>query len=320
MKAAIYTKYGPPDVIQIVDIEKPTPSDTEVLIKIYKTTVNRTDCGFRRANYFISRFVTGLFRPKQQVMGSEFVGEVVEAGRDVTEFVVCDKVFGFNDVHGAAHAEFMVEKSNGPITKLPKNYNYTKVFPATEGATYALNVIEAAGVTSGQKALVYGASGGIGSAAVQILKYRGVNVTAVCGTNAYEAVKRIGADHVVDYQKDDFTKTDERYDLVIDAVGKSSYKVCKPLLSSRGKYVSSELGKGGQNVLFALVFAITGSKKVIFPIPKINKEKIEYIKTMLDVGAYNPLIDKEYSLDQIKEASRYVESGQKVGNVIIRVG
>lgn len=319
MKAAIYTKYGPPDVIQIVDIEKPTPKDMEVLIKIYKTTVNRTDCGFRRANYFVSRFVTGLFRPKQQVMGSEFVGEVVALGSGVTEFVVGDVVFGFDDVHGAAHAEYMVMRSSGPIAKLPKNVNYKKVFPAAEGATYALNVIEAAGIKSGQKALVYGASGAIGSAAVQILKYRGVEVAAVCGTNAVKLVKNLSANIVVDYQKDDFTKTNERYDLIIDAVGKSSYKVCKPLLNSGGTYVSSELGSGGQNPLLALLFAITGSKKVIFPIPKINKEKIEYIQGMFESSAYKPLIDKEYSLDQIVEASRYVESGQKVGNVVIKV-
>lgn len=319
MKAAIYTKYGPPDVIQIVDIEKPTPKDTEVLIKVYRTTINRTDCGFRRANYFVSRFVTGLFRPKQQVMGSEFVGEVVGLGSEVKEFVVGDVVFGFDDVHGAAHAEYMVERSNGPIAKLPKNVNYKKMFPASEGATYALNVIEAAGIMSGQKALVYGASGAIGSAAVQILKYRGVEVTAVCGTNAVGLVKNLGADTIVDYQKSDFTKTDERYELIIDAVGKSSYKACKPLLSVGGKYTSSELGRGGQNPLLALLFAITGSKKVIFPIPKISKDKIEYIQNMFATGAFKPLIDKEYPLDQIVEASRYVESGQKVGNVVINV-
>ncbi len=319
MKAAIYSKYGPPDVIQIVDIEKPVPNDTEVLIKVYKTTVNRTDCGFRRANYFISRFVTGLFRPKQQVMGSEFVGEVVGLGSKVTEFAVGDVVFGFDDVHGAAHAEYMVERSNGPIAKLPKNVNYQKMFPATEGATYALNVIEASGIKSGQKALVYGASGAIGSAAVQILKYRGVEVTAVCGSDAVSSVKALGADTVVDYQKGDFTSTDEHYDLIIDAVGKSSYKICKPLLNSGGTYTSSELGRGGQNPLLALLFVITGSKKVIFPIPKINKEKIEYIRDMFASGAFKPLVDKEYSFDQIVEASRYVESGQKVGNVVIRL-
>ncbi len=319
MKAVIYTKYGQPDVLQLVDIEKPAPNDTEVLIKVYATTVNRTDCGFRKANYFISRFVTGLLRPKQQVMGSEFVGEVIETGSKVTEFVVGDKVFGFDDVRGAAHAEYMVERSNGPIAKLPSNINHLKMFPAAEGATYALNVIEASGIKGGQTALVYGASGAIGSAAVQILKYRGVKVVAVCGTNGLKAVKTLGADLVVDYQKSDFTQTDQQYDLIIDAVGKSSYKVCRPLLSRGGKYVSSELGRGGQNPLLAVWFAITGSKKVIFPIPKINKDKIEYIREMFESGAFTPLIDKEYPLDQIVEASRYVESGQKVGNVVIRM-
>ncbi len=319
MKAVVYTTYGPPDVLHIADVKKPTPKDNEVLIKVAATTVNRTDCGFRRANYFVSRFVTGLVRPKQQVMGSEFVGEVVAMGPHVTGFIVGDKVFGFDDVHGAAHAEYMVERSNGPIAKLPDGFNYTRLFPAAEGATYALSVIRAAGVKDGQNVLVYGASGGIGSASVQILKYIGANVTAVCGTNALGAVRALGADKVIDYQHEDFTNTTDRYDFILDAVGKSSYGVCKKILKRGGTYVSSELGRGGQNIWFALLFAMTRSKKVIFPIPIINKEKIHYIKKLLELGAYVPLIDREYSLDQIVEASRYVESGQKIGNVVIRI-
>ena len=278
MKAAQYLKYGLPEVLQIVDVEKPKPKAGEVLIKVHAATMNRTDTGFRTPNYFISRFFTGLFKPTQTVMGSEFAGEVVEIGDGVKDFVVGDKVFGFDDTKGASHAEYMTERSDGPITKIPAGWTYNKIVAAGEGATYALNDIEGAGVKKGQKVMVYGASGGIGSAAVQILKYLGAEVTAVCGTNSLKVVKTLGAHKVVDYQAEDFTDTTDKYDFVFDAVGKTSYGRCKSILNDTGKYCSTELGYGLQNPFLAIYFHLTGSKKVIFPIPKINKDKIEFIK------------------------------------------
>lgn len=319
MKAAVYTKYGSADVLRIAQVAKPLPKSNEVLIKVYASTVNRTDAGFRRANYFVSRLITGLITPKRKVWGSEFSGVIEAVGADVTDFNVGDKVFGFDDVHGAAHAEYMTERANGPIAKMPTKFSYLQLAPACEGATYALNDIEAAQIIIGQKVLVYGASGAIGSAAVQILKHLGAEVTAVCGTKNIKLVKSLGAKQVLSYETDDFTKTKERYDYIFDAVGKSSYGVCKKLLKPTGKYCSTELGKGGQNPLLALWFTITGSKKVIFPIPKINKQKIEYIRKLIELDAFKPVIDRTYPLDEIVKAAKYVETGKKTGNVVIKI-
>jgi NADPH:quinone reductase-like Zn-dependent oxidoreductase len=319
MKAAVYTKYGPPEVLHIKEVEEPTPHNNEVLIRIYATTVNRTDTGFRSARYFVSRFFTGLIKPKRPVAGSEFAGKIVEVGIDVKDFKVGDKVFGFEDVRSGAHAEYMTVAADGSMAKMPEGFSYQVMAPAGEGATYALSVITAVGIQKGQKVLVYGASGAIGSAAIQILKHLKAEVTAVCGTKNLKLIKLLGADKVIDYQKEDFTKVDETFDFVFDAVGKSSYGACKKLLTPAGKYYSTELGSYGQNPLLAVWFALTGSRKVIFPIPKINKEKMEYIKRLIESGAYKPVIDRTYSLNEIVEATRYVESGQKTGNVVIKV-
>jgi NADPH:quinone reductase-like Zn-dependent oxidoreductase len=319
MKAAVYTEYGPPEVLRIEEVEKPAPKPDEILIQVHAATVNRTDTGFRTAEYFISRMVTGLFKPRRTIGGSEFAGEVVEVGSEVKDFEVGDKVFGFEDVRSGAHAEYMIEAANGSVAKMPEGFSYQELAPAGEGATYALSTIRAAGVEKGQKVLVYGASGAIGSAAVQILKHLGAEVVAVCGTGNVETVKSLGPDRVIDYETEDFTQLEDRFDFILDAVGKSSYGVCKKLLKSDGKYCSSELGTGGQNPLLAVWFAITGSRKVIFPIPKINKEKMEYIKGLIEAGSYKPVIDRTYTLDEIIEAAKYVETGQKSGNVVIKI-
>ncbi len=319
MKAVTYTSYGPAEVLQITDIEKPKPQAGEVLINVYYSTVNRTDCGYRSAQYFVSRIVTGLLKPKYPVSGSEFAGEIVEVGESVTEYNVGDKVFGFDDVRGGAHAEFVAKPVDGPFALIPDGYDYAEVAAAGEGATYALSVINAVGITKGQNVMVYGASGAIGSAALQILKHLGAEVTAVCGTKNVDVVRSLNPDRVISYETEDFTKDTEIYDFVFDAVGKSSYGVCKKLLTPHGTYYSSELGKGAQNPLLALWFGLTGSRRVIFPIPKINKENIEYLKTLIEAGDYLPLIDRTYRMDEIVEATRYVESGQKVGNVLIKI-
>lgn len=319
MKAAIYTQYGPPEVLQIKDIEKPSPKNNEVLIKVHASTVNRTDCAFRSAEYFVSRLVTGLVRPKHTISGSEFAGEIVEIGNEVTAYMVGNKVFGFDDVRGGAHAEYMMKPSDGPFAVMPEGFGFEELAPAAEGATYALNVIRAAGISSGQRVMVYGASGAIGSAAVQILKYLGAEVTAVCGTENVERVRTLGPDRVIDYKTEDFTDADGMFSLIFDAVGKSSYGVCKRLLATDGTYCSTELGAGGQNPLLALWFGITGSRRVIFPIPKISKENTEYIRGMIEEGAYKPLIDRIYPFGEIVDAARYVETGQKSGNVVIKI-
>ena len=319
MKAVVYTQYGPPGVLHIKELAKPVPTADEVLVRIYATTINRTDCGYRSAQYFVSRLFTGLAKPKRIVAGSEFAGKVIEIGDNVKAFKVGDKVFGFEDIRSGAHAEYMAVAATGSITNIPKGFSYLEAAPAAEGATYAINVIRAAGVKKGQRVLVNGASGAIGSAAVQVLRHLGASVTAVCGTKNVELVKGLGADKVVNYEVEDFTRTDDTFDFTFDAVGKSSYGKCKKLLKPKGIYYSTELGTGWQNPLLAIWFAITGSRKVIFPIPKINKEKVEYIKSLMESGAYKPVIDRVYALDEIVEAARFVETGQKTGNVVITV-
>lgn len=319
MKAIIYKEYGPPEVAQIADIPKPKPRNNEILVKVFASTVNRTDAGFRSAVYFISRFWSGLFRPKYPVLGSEFSGVVEEVGADVLTFKIGDRVFGYNDETFGGHAEFLTIDENKSVAIIPDSLDFDEAAPITEGAHYALCNLKAAKIESGQHALVYGATGAIGSAAVQLLKYFGLSVTAVCNTKNVELVKSLGADVVIDYQNQDFTQTNQRFHFIFDAVGKSSYKQCKPLLTSKGIYVSTELGNGAENVFLALVTPLFGGKKVIFPIPTIEKKDILFLKKIVERGEFKPVIDRKYKIEQIVEAYRYVESGEKTGNVILQI-
>lgn len=319
MKAIVYTKYGPPEVAKLMEVSKPIPKDNEVLIKVYTSTVNRTDSGFRSAEYFISRFWSGLFRPKCQILGCEFAGIIEEIGKSVTTFKTGDKVFGYNDKTFGGHSEYLTIAENDAITLLPNNLNYDEAAPITEGAHYALNTIKASKIEKGQNVLVYGATGAIGSAAVQLLKHFGTKVTAVCNTKNVELVKSLGADEVIDYQTQDFTKTATKFHFIFDAVGKSSFGKCKPLLTEKGIYISTELGKNAENIFLALITPLWGGKKVLFPIPSINKETVIFFKELVENGEYKPVVDKKYKLEQIVEAYKYVESGQKTGNVLIKI-
>jgi NADPH:quinone reductase-like Zn-dependent oxidoreductase len=303
------------------------PKDHEVLVKVHVTTVNRTDCGFRSGKPFIVRFFSGLTKPKVAILGSEFAGVVEAVGRGVTSFEVGDRVFGFSDPGGpgredrpGAHAEFVPIPEQGPLATIPANLTYEEVAPSTEGSHYALSLIRAARIRSGQHVLVYGATGAIGSAAVQLLKSLRANVTAVCGTEKVELVRRLGADKVIDYTAEDFTKDEQTYEVVLDAVGKSSFGRCKRLLKPGGIYLSSDFGPLSQNPALALITPLFGGKKVMFPIPrKHDQELMRYLKEMLRSGAFKPVIDRRYPLDQIVDAYRYVETGRKIGNVLISV-
>jgi NADPH:quinone reductase-like Zn-dependent oxidoreductase len=319
MKAIVYTKYGPPDVLQLKEVEKPTPKDNEVLIKIHATTVNRTDSALRKAEPFFSRFFTGLIRPKKTILGTEFAGKIEAVGKDVTSFKVGDKVFGFSGNDFGAHAEYMIMPEEGSLTTMPANMTYEEAAPSTEGAHYALSFIRKANIQSGQRVLINGATGAIGSAAVQLVKYFGADVTAVCNTKNVALVKSLGADKVLDYTKEDFTKDDQMYDAVFDTVGKSSFSRCKPLLKPGGIYISSELGYMAQNPILALVTPIIGNKKVMFPIPKHSDENIVLFKKLIEAGKFKGVIDRCYPLEEIVEAYKYVETGQKTGNVVITV-
>ncbi len=317
MKAAVQTRYGPPEVVLISEVAKPTAGDDEVLVKVHATTVNRTDCACRAARPFFMRLFTGLIRPRATVLGNEFAGMVEAVGRGVTSFGVGDKVFGYNEGAFGAHAEYLSIPQDGSLATMPVGVTYQQAASSTEGSHYALSHIRAARIRSGQDVLVYGATGAIGSAAVQLLKSLGASVTAVCDTNHMGLVRGLGADRVIDYTSEDFTKDKQNYDVVLDSVGKSSFNRRKRLLKPDGIYVSSELGPLAQNPFLALMAPLHGGRKVLFPIPKHDQLMVRYLREMMESGKFKPVIDRTYPLDQIVEAYRYVETGQKTGNVVI---
>jgi NADPH:quinone reductase-like Zn-dependent oxidoreductase len=322
MKAAVHTSYGPADVVRIAEVDKPTPKDNEVLVKVHATTVNRTDCGFRAAKPFISRFFTGLFRPRATILGNEFAGQIEAVGAGVTSFKVGDRVFGFTGSRFGAHAQYLAMPEDGSLARMPASLTYEQAAPSTEGSIYALTQIRTARIQRGQAVLVNGATGAIGSAAVQLLKSLGANVTAVCGTEHVELVRGLGADRVIDYTAEDFTKDEQTYDVVQDAVGKSSFFRCRRLLKPGGIYLSSDAGPLNQNLVLVLItplFGVFGGKKVLFRVPRHDQEMVRYFKELIESGQFKPLIDRRYPLDQIVEAYRYVETGKKIGNVVISV-
>jgi NADPH:quinone reductase-like Zn-dependent oxidoreductase len=253
------------------------------------------------------------------VLGNEFAGEVEAVGRGVTFFQVGDRVFGYNGTRFGAHAEYLAMPEDGSLATMPANVTFEQAAASTEGSHYALSMIRKAKIRSGQDVLVNGATGAIGSAAVQLLKALGAKVTAVCDTEHVELVRGLGADRVIDYTAEDFTKDEQTYDVVLDAVGKSSFGRCKRLLKPGGTYLSSDLGPLSQNPILALITPLLRGKKVLFPIPRDDQEMVRYFKELLESGAFRPLIDRRYPLDQIVEAYTYVETGQKIGNVVISV-
>lgn len=317
MKAVVHTKYGSPDVLQLMEVERPVPKDNEVLIRVHATTVNRTDCGFLRAEPFFVRVVSGLLRPKATILGSELAGEVEAAGKDVTSFKQGAQVFGLTGLHFGAHAEYVCLPEEAPIETKPANMGYEEAAAVCDGAMLAIAFIRRTNPQEGQRVLVNGASGSIGSAAVQLAKYHGAEVTAVCNTRNLELVRSLGADAVIDYTREDFTRHGQTYDAVFDAVGKSSFRRCRNLLKKGGIYLSSDLGFLAQNPLLALWTPGIGGKRIKFPIPKESKKDVCFFRDLVEAGKYKAVIDRRYPLDRIVEAYRYVETGQKTGNVVV---
>ena len=313
MKAAFRSKYGSPNVLSIQEIDKPTPSDDEVLIRVYAASVNRSDYHVLTGKPFPMRLFTGLFKPKLAVTGSDFAGQVKATGSSVTSFKVGDKVMGFGGGLGTGtHAQYVTFSATKRIVLIPSNITYEQAAGCLEGAYYAAIGINQLKPTSGQKALVYGATGAIGSAYVQFFKYFGVYVTAVCGGENSELVRSWGVDKIIDYKKEDFTNDTEQYDFVIDAVGKSSFAKCKRLLKKNGVYAPSS---GFENIFWALITPVLGGKKILFP--KDAKGNMGFIKELVEKGYFKPVIDRIYPLEKIAEAFTYVATGQKIGNVVI---
>jgi NADPH:quinone reductase-like Zn-dependent oxidoreductase len=319
MRAVVYDRYGPPEVLRLEEVERPVPKDDEVLVRIRATGVTRSDAHLRAGEPFISRFQSGLRRPKRRILGHELAGEVEAIGAAVTEFEVGDRVFGalpYLALNTGAHVEFMCVPERFALTHMPVGMSFEEAGGVGDGALLTLNVLRPAGRLEGKRILVYGASGSIGTAGVQLGKHFGAHVTAVCNTKNVELVCSLGADEVIDYLHEDFTKNGETYDLIVDAVGKHSFRRCKRSLKPGGLYLPTD---GLWNVVLWLLHKRIGDKKVMFELPRMRKQDILLLKSLIEAGEYRAVIDRAYPLEDVIEAHRYVDTQQKVGNVVLTV-
>ena len=316
MKAVIYTKFGPPEVLQLREVEKPTPKANEVLIRIYATSVVKEDPDMRASPGF-----NGILKPRNPILGQELAGEIEAIGRAVTRFKPGDKVFGIDSF--GAYAEYKCMPENGALAIKPANMSYEEAASIPNGALTALPFLRDKGnIQSGQTVLIYGASGSVGSAAVQLAKYYGAQVTGVCSTSNLEMVKSLGADHAIDYTNEDFTENGKTYDIIFDTVGKLSFSECKGSLTDSGIYLATVPTPA--MMLQALWTAKSASKKVRFAATGLRpaSEKIKdlvFLTELIEAGKIKPVIDRCYPMEQIAEAHRYVEQGHKKGNVVITV-
>jgi NADPH:quinone reductase-like Zn-dependent oxidoreductase len=317
MKAAVVTRYGPPEIVHIADVPQPAPLAGELLVRVHATTVNRTDCGFRAAHPWFIRGFNGITKPRRRILGNEFAGVVEAVGRDVSGFAVGDRVFGYDDARFGGHAEYLTVEAGAAVGPMPDGVGFGAMAPATEGSHYALTIIGAAGVGDHSDVLVYGATGAIGTAAVQLLRGIGAHVTAVCSSEHVDLVARLGADRVIYRTTTDFTADTQRYDLVFDAVGKCSFHQCRTLLKPHGTWVSTDLGPLSQNPLLAFATRSSRGRRVLFPFPTIDREMVDHLAGLVGSRRFTPVVDRTYPLDEIVEAYRYVETQQKVGNVVV---
>jgi NADPH:quinone reductase-like Zn-dependent oxidoreductase len=324
VRAVVYDRYGPPDVLRVEDVERPAPKEDEVLVKIHAATVNRLDVHTREANRrsgvvvsVLSRLVSGVRRPRRRILGTEFAGEVVEAGAAVREFAVGDRVFGNTGLRFGTQAEFVCVPESGRITMMPAGATFVEAAGISDGALNALWCLRVGALRKSQTIVVYGASGAIGTAGVQLAKYLGADVTAVCGTKNLELVKSLRADRVIDYTKEDFTKNGQTYDVIFDAVGKESFKRCVDSLNPGGRYLATD---GFRNLFLALWTSRFGDKKVMFQLPpRYAKQDLVLLKELVEARKFHAVIDRCYPLEEVVEAARYVETEQKTGNVVLTV-
>jgi len=324
VKAVVYDRYGPPDVQHIEDVARPVPKDDEVLIRVRATTVNRLDVHTREANRssgmaisILSRLVSGVRRPRQRILGSEFAGEVEAVGAAVREFAVGDHVFGNSGLRFGAHAEFMSMRESARIAHMPAGMSFEEAAPVTDGALNALTCLTPADLRKGRTILIYGASGAIGTAGVQLARHFGADITAVCSTKNIELVKSLGADRVIDYTKEDFTRSGQTYDVIFDAVGKQSFRRCRGSLAPGGIYLPTD---GFGNLMWALLPSRKGDKKVVFQIPpRQTKQDVLFLKGLIEAGEFRPVIDRRYPLEDVVVATKYVETEQKTGNVVLTI-
>jgi NADPH:quinone reductase-like Zn-dependent oxidoreductase len=311
MRAVVHDRFGPPEVLRIADVPAPVPADDELLVRVRATTVNQTDCHVRRAKPFPWRLKIGVFRPKWTTLGMEFAGEVEAVGAGVTEFAVGDRVFGMKNY--GANAELVTVRESRLVAHLPDALSFEEGAAVLDGAYQGLVALRRGQVGKGTRLLVYGASGSCGTACVQLGRHLGAHVTAVCGTKNLELVRSLGADVVIDYQREDFRKRGETYDVIVDAVGKIVGLRYRDSLVPGGVFVLTD---GIWNVLGALVTRWS-DRRIVMGWPRYKKEDLLLVKRLLETGEYRPVIDRTYPLAEVVEATRYVESWQKVGNVVL---
>jgi NADPH:quinone reductase-like Zn-dependent oxidoreductase len=323
LKAIVYQRYGSPEVLELKEVEKPLPSGNEVLIKIYAAAVTRADSMMRSGRPFIGRLVLGLTKPKKAIPGTEFAGEIEAVGKDVSLFKKGDRVFGSSDISFGAHAEYISLPETAGLAIKPENLDYAETVSVFEGALTALPFLRDKGeIKKGQKVLIIGASGAVGTAAVQLARYFGAEVTGVCSAANFDMVKSLGAQNVIDYTQEDFTQNGQPYNIIFDTVGKSSFARSKNSLTQNGIYLSTVLR---MPILFQTLWTSKiGSKKAKFTATGLRpvKDKIEdlnFLKELAESGTIKPVIDRRYSLEQTPEAHMYVDKGHKRGNVIISI-
>jgi NADPH:quinone reductase-like Zn-dependent oxidoreductase len=306
-------------MVEVKEVPTPEAGSGDVLVRVFASTVSRTDREALRAHPFFARAFTGLRRPRRTILGMDFAGEVAAVEAQVTSFKAGDRVFGLTPGGYGGHAEYLVMPEDGAIAAMPEGLPFAEVV-ICEGAHYADTYLRAFGLRPGHTILVYGSSGAIGTAAVQLAKSYGATVTAVTDTGHLALATSLGADRVIDYTAGDFTELGPQFDFVLDAVGKAGYLRCRRLLKPGGTFSATDLGPWGQNIFALLWHQITRSKKVIFPLPKSSKEFVETMRVHLENGQFRAVIDRRYPLEQIRDAYRYVETGQKTGIVVVVVG
>lgn len=316
MKAVVHGKYGPPEVLRLADVDRPVPAEDEILVTVHATTVTRTDCGMRAAYPFFMRVFTGLIRPKRKISGMELAGEVMAVGSAVEGFEVGDRVFG---IKGGANAEYVCVRESGPIAHIPAAMTFQEAAAVPDGACTALSCLRSAGPLAGRRIVVYGASGSIGTSAVQWARHFGAHVTAVCNTKNVELVRSLGADEVIDYTRDDFTKNGQTYDVIFDAVGKHSFRRCRRSLKPGGLFLETDGGFLWHALALALLTKWIGSKRVKLGLARYEKGDVLLLKELIEAGEYRAVIDRRYPLEDVVEATKYVETEQKTGSVVLAV-
>jgi NADPH:quinone reductase-like Zn-dependent oxidoreductase len=320
MNAIVYKKYGPPNVLEPLDVEKPIPEPNEVLIRVFATTVTAADCMMRRGDTVLSRILLGLIKPKKkyQILGTEFSGRIEATGSKVKKFKQGDEVYAFRGFGTGCYTRYKCMSENGSLAKKPINMSFEEAASVVDGATTALFFLKTkAGIQKGHKVLINGASGSIGIFAVQLAKYFGAEVTGVCSTNSIELVKTLGADKVVDYTKDDFAQTCDAYDIIFDTVGKSSFEYCRKALRQNGKYIVTRMTS--KIILQSILTKFGNKKKAIFAMSVNKTEALNFIRTLIEEGKLRTIIDRQYPLEELREAHTFVERGHKHGNVVITV-